>query len=410
MTQNPKNLFKTNPKQWTEHNNGYYNPNQELDDTQVIQMTHNIASANSLKDDSFENMDQYNYILKQIDIRELNTNLEMRLENIEQEVSSQKPIILQLCNGHHWITMGLLPKPNKKDEYFAVKMNSYIPNKLNLESEGPRNEQEETLKKEWEQMMADPDPTGEIIGYLKGQGLNITNLDMQPKQQSSDEDKGFFGPANNPEAAIDLSVNQQVEQNCGLMTAANSVSILKTYNELISNPNIFDNSKTFVDTFKKELEKNVFYEKKEDGKCYVLGKETDLKEGAVVQIIGQAVAEGNCTDKEIAGFIETYTNNALSAQLIKKILLEDAIESCGSYDDLEKKALLKQLENGKLTDADFDTVLNHARYTLAEYVKKEQSFARNRQDNDHNDIVSESWSARINSSVQNNKENLQSRQ
>ena len=83
--------------------------------------------------------------------------------------------------------------------------------------------------------------------------------------------------------------------------------------------------------------------------------------------------------------------------MIKKILLEDAIES---YNDLDKKELLEKLEDGKLTDDEFNQALTNKGFNLKNYLVQYSQDVNN-----HHDIVSESWSEMINKAVQSSQGN-----
>jgi hypothetical protein len=143
------------------------------------------------------------------------------------------------------------------------------------------------------------------------------------------------------------------------------------YDEWLTNDKVNQifNLSSFEKDFKKANDKNVFYQKKDDNKFYVLGKQTDFKEEEVLRIVGTATLSGKCTNDEI--------EEALNAQLIKKLLLTDAIKDAERNVNVEGKSseelkeALEKLEKGTLKDQEFKDALNGTGL-LEEIEKKEQ--------------------------------------
>jgi hypothetical protein len=338
-----KNLFDTNQNDWNDHKGGY-DPSKTLDNTQVQQMTKNLLAANGIAEDK-------DYTLKQITFDDnfpIETQLPIYFSGKDGSFDSKKPIILQVCNGSHWITMGLLPNPKNPEEYYVVKMDGKAKEVAFDEVQAQKtydNDQEKIneAKKEYEddqkKHQLDPEP---VIKALKSlQGLNV-------KFMTADDGKAF-----------NVSVEgQQYDNSCGLDTALNSVSIIKTYDELLKNNQLNQilNTSSFEKAFKKANDKNVFYQKKDDSKFCVLGKQTDFKEEEVLRILGTATLSGKCTNDDI--------EEALNAQLIKKLLLTDAINDAKKNVNFEGKSseelkeALAKLEKGTLTDQEFKQALN----------------------------------------------------
>jgi hypothetical protein len=243
MLQPPINFFKTNQSDWNDHKGGY-DPSKTLDDEQVKQMTTNLLATNNLGDQCYSQvLDISPSVINSIGNNYIKDQLQSALES-----ARGKPIILQVCNGSHWITMGLLPNPKNPEEYYVVKMDGKAKEVAFDEVQAQKtydNDQEKIneAKKEYEddqkKHQLDPKP---VITALKANTLGLTFL-------TAADGKAF-----------DLSVKgQQYDNSCGLDTALNSVSIMKTYIDLKKNNsfNTIFNCNNFEKDFKKANDKTL---------------------------------------------------------------------------------------------------------------------------------------------------------
>jgi hypothetical protein len=331
-----KNLFNTNQNDWFEHLGGQYNPGVLLGENNIKQMVDNLLVANKLSEKCYSQF--LNIELQSIKLGG-DLSIEMQLKKALGNAEG-KPIILQLCNGSHWITMGLLPNPNNPTEYYVVKMDGKAPDEEVVQSEAEIQEKANEFGvtvEEYKQMLntdqhqLDPEP---VITALKANTLGLTFL-------TADDDKPF-----------NLSVEgQQYNNSCGLDTALNSVSIIKTYDELLTNNQLNQilNPNSFEQNFKALNSKNVFYQKKDNDKYHILGRETDLVKQEVVRIVGTAVICILAQLIELNQFLNDEINQNLLAKYIKEknITIEESdFEIKGLNNDLNvnvRKVLEKVL-------------------------------------------------------------------
>lgn len=231
---------------------GGYNPNETLSDTDVKQIIDNLGVSNIISkmdtldglSDMFTDYNDLKYLRRIIQInhlQEINEDKMRAFYNITSD-NLNYPHAIPICADSHWFVLCLLPDKVKHGFINVVVMDS-----------GSGSQNIHVLHKALESI-------ANSAGYTLSQ---IHNLSVQ---------------------------GQQYQKCCGLATALNLVSIIKTYKDY---NRIFTRS-----DFTNALDKNIYYQRK-NNKYHVLGHETDLSQGDVVKILGTAVHNQTCTDQEI---------------------------------------------------------------------------------------------------------------
>ena len=173
--------------------------------------------------------------------------------------TEQKPIIMQVCNGHHWITTCLLP--GGENGVTVVSMNSY----------------DESIPADAKQM-----------AHCKSME---TNLEAEIKSLAAYKDIRIH--------KLDVK-GQQTDNCCGLATAMNAASIIKTLQNFedakvpTKANGVFD-----MESFKNKLSNNVFYQLDDKDNLMILGESVGgLSKSQFLKTFGGSILQSIDPDKQ----------------------------------------------------------------------------------------------------------------
>ena len=228
---------------------------------------------------------------------------DIMLEALANVKKSGKPSFISFANSGHWTTVSIVPNPSKKDEVAIVYLDSM------------------------------------------NSGLLSDYAQVAHDLKTFIDDNKWLGVTLKPQDVFDLSIDQQVDQCCGLAAASNNASLVRFYNTLvnITGELHYLDLNVMLQAFKK-TEASYLFKPPVDGKKYVeqFGqKEFDDLKSLVDHFQTIPAKSSDECDKLLTSFDELV--NQQNNKQTKESNLAYSESLAIHYSELLKKQISKQI-------------------------------------------------------------------